>query len=446
MTDKYRLFSWEFSYFSGKVRSYMRYKEHFDALGPGFEDILCSYDLILGLLAPNTGSSTVPQVLSPDGTWTHDSSEIIDYFEHRHPERNVIPDPRTQPRQCVAAYLLELLADEWMVVWGFWERWHHSKAGIEPSQLEYNLLQWGSAFAPGASGAGRRAAARTMFDGPLGVKDADTNPRGVYQGLHDLGMTDRTQAAWTASNDRLLGLLETHFDEHDFVFGGRPSLADFALMGPLYPHLYRDPVPGFQMRTRFPLVAQWVERTNGTNALDARSYNQQLYSLVDGALVGRPATSHGGEWLPDDAIPETLEPILGVFFEEMWPVLESTMERTATFLASDAHEPGSELPSYTFHASAGFEALQQGDGPLTHEFEIGGVRERRMVVPYHVWMLQRLADVVRAATASPEGRQSIVGMLAPHPAGGALLEFDERLASCRVRKEGGRIFSEAPTP
>lgn len=442
MTDKYRLFSWELSYFSGKVRSYMRYKEYFQALGPGFEDVLCPYDLILGLLAPNTGSVTVPQVLAPDGTWIHDSSEIIDFFERRYPERAVTPDPRTRPRQCVAAYLLELLADEWMVVWGFWERWHHSKAGVEPSHLAYNLLQWGSAFAPGESGTGRRAAAQAMFDGPLGVKDADTNLRGTYQGLHDLGMTERTQAAWTESNDRLMELLEAHFDEHDFVFGGRPSLADFALMGPLYPHLYRDPVPGFQMRTRFPLVAQWVERTNGTNALDARSYNQRLYSLVDGELVGRPATSHGGEWLPDDAIPETLVPILDVFFAEMWPVLESTMKRTAAFIASDRHDAGAELPSYTFHASAGFEEFQRGDGSLTHEFEIGGVRERRMVVPYHVWMLQRLADAIRAATASVDGRRSIEEMLARHPRGEALLDLDQRLAPCRVSKKGGRIFSE----
>lgn len=441
MADPYRLFSWELSYFSGKVRAYMRYKDYFDALGPGFEDILCPYDLILGLLAPNTGSVTVPQVLAPDGTWIHDSSEIIDSLEARHPERPVVPDPRTSPRQALAAYLLELLADEWMVVWGFWERWHHSLDEVEPNQLEYNLLQWGSAFAPAENGSGRRAAARTMFDGPLGVKDAHTNRRGTYQGLFELGMTEKTQAAWTESNDRLLGLLNQHFDEHDFVFGGRPSLADFGLMGPLYPHLYRDPVPGFQMRTQYPLVAQWVERTNGTNALDARSYNQKLYSLVDGELVGRPATSHGGEWLPNDEIPDTLQPILGVFFNEMWPVLESTIERTTAFIESDAHTKGNELPAYTFHASPGFEEAQGSDGPLNHEFEIGGVRERRMVVPYHLWMLQRIADVITTASETDGRRDALAGLIESVGGDPGLLDLESRLAGCRVRKEGGRIFS-----
>ena len=442
MSDQIRLFSWELSYFSGKVRAYLRYKDHFGALGAGYEDILCSYDLILNLLAPNTGSVTVPQVLLPDGTWVHDSSEIIDVVERRHPETPIHPDPRARPRQSLASYLVELLADEWMVVWAFWERWHHCQDGVRPSQLAFNQQQWGSAFAPAETGLGRRAAGATMFDGPLGVKDSRTNVRGVYAGLRDLGMTEKTQAAWTASTERILDLLEAHFDEHDFLLGGRPCLGDFGLMGPLYAHLYRDPVPGYDMRLRHPLVAQWVERTNGTNALDARSYNQRLYSLENGELVGRPATSHGGEWLADDGIPDTLVPLLAVFFEEMWPVLDSTIERTTAFIASEEHERGAELPAYTFHASPGFEAHQQS-GALSHRFTLGGVEEQRMVVPYHLWMLQRLADPLRASLDSDPGRTSVRELLESLPGGTALLELDDRLSGCRVRKEGGRIFSVA---
>jgi glutathione S-transferase len=441
MSDRHQLFSWELSYFSGKVRSYLRYKDHFGALGPGFEDILASYELILGLLVPNTGSVTVPQIRTSDGTWIHDSSEIIDYFETVYPSCPVVPDPNERPQQCVASYLLELLADEWMVVWGFWERWHHCLDGVEPNQLAFNQLQWGSAFAPNLTGAGRSDAARAMFDGPFGVAAAPAELLGPYAGLQELGMTGRTQDAWTESTRRILAILDRHFDEHDFVFGGRPSLADFALMGPLYPHLYRDPVPGFEMRIHHPLVAQWVERTNGTNALDARSYNQKLYSLVDGELVGRPATSHDGEWTQEDVIPSSLAPLLGVFFEEMWPVLESSVERLSSFLSSPAHTRGGELPSLTFRASPGFEEHQQGDGALTHEFEIGGVRERRMVVPYQVWMLQRLARVVRPLRETASGRQALESLLTPYPGGMRLLELDSLLAACPLRKEGGRLFS-----
>lgn len=442
MTRPYRLFSWEHSYFSGKVRAYLRYKEWCGGLGDGFEDILATPDLIFGLLVPATQSNTVPQIQAPDGTWVQDSSEIIDYCEAAHPAPAVIPDPAARPRQALASYLLELLADEWMVVYGFFERWHHTIEGVEPNQAIFNAQQWGPAFQPDADGPGRRAAGQLLFDGPLGVKDRESNLRGVFLGLHGMGVTPATEAAWKASNDHILGLLERHFEQHDFVLGGRPSLGDFGLMGPLYAHLFRDPVPGFEMRTRFPLVAEWVERTNGTNALNSRSYNQKLYSLgPDGELVPRPATSHGGEWLEDDEVPDTLLDVLGVFFSEMWPVLESSMERVTALAASDDFAPGSELAGKTFTPTPGFEALQTGDGPLTHDFEIGGIKERRMVFPYHIWMLQRLAAVLGSCTESGANRAAIEAMLGRFDGGSRFLDLETSLSGCRVRKTGGRIFA-----
>lgn len=33
--------------------------------------------------------------------------------------------------------------------------------------------------------------------------------------------------------------LEAHLDVHDYILGGRPCLADFSLLGPLYGHIFR---------------------------------------------------------------------------------------------------------------------------------------------------------------------------------------------------------------
>jgi glutathione S-transferase len=367
-----------------------------------------------------------------------DSSEIIDFCERAHPEPAVTPPP-SSPQQRLAAYLIELLADEWMVVYGFWERWYYTLPQVQPNHGRFNAQQWGGFMLPHGSGEERLERARFVFQRGLAPEDESA---GVYAGLRALGMTEKTQAAWEASNERLLDRLEAHFGAHDFALGGRPSLADFGLMGPLYAHLYRDAVPGFRMRTRHPLVAEWVERTNGTNALNARSYNQKLYSLgEDGALVSEPATSDGGEWLADDAIADTLIPVLEVFFDEMWPMLVSSMDALTRFVQSDAHGPGAELPGKTFTATPGFEELQTGEGSLTHFFEIGGVRERRMVVPYHAWMLQRIADVLRDTD-----RASVDGFLGQFKAGAELFQLDELLAGCRVRKQGGLLFSETRGP
>lgn len=438
----YRLFSWEHSYFSGKVRACLRYKAHFGALA--YEDVLATPELIQGLLIPATQTNVVPQLQTPDGRWVQDSSEILDFCERAHPAPAVIP-PASAPRQRLAAHLLELLADEWMLVYAFWARWRSARDESVPSHAAFNEQQWGAVLAPGAEGVARRKIGRIFFERAFGIHEASAAPRGVYAGLRELGVTPRTEVAWEASNTRLLTRLEAHFATHDFALGGLPSLADFALLGPLYAHLYRDAVPGFELRTRFPLVAEWVERTNHEGCLNARSYGQQLYALDPrGELVARPATSDGGAWLADDAIPATLLPVVGVFFEEMWPVLTSALATLRTYLASSQHVPGAELPGKSFTATPGFEALQTGGGPLSHEFELGGVRERRMVTAYHAFMLQRLAGVLRECTATPAARASIEAFLAGFAKGNELLGLDGQLEGCRVRKEGGRIFACQP--
>ncbi|MCH2171946.1 glutathione S-transferase C-terminal domain-containing protein [Myxococcota bacterium] len=438
----YRLFSWEHSYFSGKARAYLRYKHHCGDLGEGYEDILATPELIEGLLTPRSGSGAVPQLEAPDGTWIQDSSEIIDYCEAAHPRTPVIPDPETLPRQCLASYLIELLADEWMVVPGFWERWYFSEEGHAFSHLRYNEQQWGSVIAPDASGEQRRAAGAAFFEAAFGISHSRTRPKGVYAGLVHLGVNERTEQAWQASQHRILEVLEAHFSIHDYILGGRPSLGDFGLLAPLYAHLYRDAVSGFALRTHFPLVSEWVERTNGENALNARRYGQRLYSLNEnGNLVGRVANTDGGEWLPDDAIPETLMPLLQVFFQEMWPVLSDASAVLGAYIASDAHRPDGELPGKTFTATPGFEEQQTGEGPLTHPFEIGGIRSRRMVVPYQIWMLQRLNGALGRSLATPTGRSAVTGLVEPFERGEELLAMDDLLAGCKVRKRGARLFS-----
>ncbi len=440
----YKLFSWEHSYFSGKARAYLRYKQRMGGLGDGFEDVLATPELIAGLLTPRSGSGAVPQLLAPDGTWVQDSSEIIDFCEAAHPEPRVNPSPSQTPRQSVAAYLIELLADEWMVVPGFWERWFFSEDGQALSHRGFNEEQWGAVLAAGAPGDARRAAGAEFFEVAFGISEARTNPRGVYGGIVSLGVTEKTERAWQESQHQLLALLDQHFTVHDFALGGRPSLADFGLMGPLYAHLYRDAVPGFALRTYFPFLCEWVERTNGEGSLNARTYDQKLYSLDEhGELVGRPASSDGAAWLSNDEVPASLLPVLAVFFDEMWPVLRTAMERLTAFIASDAHPPGGELPGKTFSMTPGFEALQSGDGALTQEFEIGGLGERRMVIPYQMWMLQRLAAVLDQARAEPQGRNAVDSLLENFDGGNELLELSDRLAGCRVRKEGALLYSEA---
>ena len=65
---------------------------------------------------------------------------------------------------------------------------------------------------------------------------------------------------------------------YPFVLGHSPSTADFGLLGPIYAHLYRDPVPGAILRRDYPLVCQWAVRCHeGTPSPQVQNIN----SLTD---------------------------------------------------------------------------------------------------------------------------------------------------------------------
>ncbi|WP_222873656.1 hypothetical protein [Hankyongella ginsenosidimutans] len=104
--------------------------------------------------------------------------------------------------------------------------------------------------------------------------------------------------------------------QHRYVLGGRPTLADHALMGPLYGHLYRDPRSGEHMYTVAPRVADWVERMNFP-----------------------PATF--GDLAADDIVPEGVVAMLALLWRDYAGVVAGTLDANAAWIA--AH-PGEELP------------------------------------------------------------------------------------------------------
>src|SRR5262249_10210484 len=110
-----------------------------------------------------------------------------------------------------------------------------------------------------------------------------------------LGVSEETASGIEAHYEGFLADFSAHLRQMPFILGSRPSLADFALFGPLYGPLYRDPASGELMKRLAPSVAEWVER---------------LERVAPG----------GGELLANDQIPETLHPILKRQLAEQTPV------------------------------------------------------------------------------------------------------------------------------
>jgi hypothetical protein len=64
-----------------------------------------------------------------------------------------------------------------------------------------------------------------------------------------------------------------------------------------------------------------------------------------------------------------------------------------------------------------------------------------VVVPYQIWMLQRVGEAIAACTATDDGRLAIEGLLGNFDRGPELLQLETLLAGCRVRKERALLFS-----
>lgn len=327
------LLGWELSYFSGKVRSYLRFKEvpfverPIDFIGFRFR-------------APRaTGAAAIPIVITPEGTWLQDSSAILDALEVRFPERGIVPGT---PVQRFVAYLLELWGDEFWIPAGMHTRWSHAENyPLFEREVGGHLLPW----LPRALQDRAAAHAAGMM-------------RGHLPGVGIVPAQVPTLDAWIAQT---LDQLEAHFAVHPYLLGGRPTLADFGLIAPLYGHLGRDPWPKRELIAKRPHVRAYIER------------------------MARPAQADG-ELEADDAIPETLVPIVSAALRELLPFVAGTRDELLRFMA----EQGGHKP------------VPRGLGPVEHPLGTG--RYSRAALPYVLWMFQRMRDAQRDGTPVEQAR------------------------------------------
>lgn len=309
----------EVSYYTGKVRAYLRYK------GIPFEELAATRKVYEEIIIPRTGVRFIPVLITHDDVAIQDSQAIMDHLEARYPERAIDPEG---PVQQLVSLLLEVYADEWLVLPAMHYRWNI------PENRSFAMAEFGRLSAPEASAAEQLAIGERIAKPFAGALPA-------------LGVDARTAAQVEASYLALLAELEQHLGAHRYLLGDRPVRADFALYGPLYAHLYRDPASGRKMKQAAPSVARWVERM-------------------------RAADTEPGSLLAEDAIPEALDPVLARMFREFGPVLARTIEQ----LAAAQPQPDGSLPR----------AIGR------HAFELAGARGERAVYPFNAYRWQRARD------------------------------------------------------
>lgn len=319
----YRLHGALGSPYSMKMRSLMRYRRIPHAW---VQDFGARQALFGQVKAP-----VIPLLEYPDGSVANDSTLLTRDLEARHEGRSVIHDDVCH---AFLAFLIEDFADEWMTKAMFAYRWLDE---VDQRQMSRWLAFDSMVGTPGLGAAQQEAMASQFRDRQVGRMPL-------------VGCTAANNALIVASTRRLLEIMDAHVSDGLFLFGTRPSEAEFALYGQLS-QLGTDPTPQAMMRGDFPLAYRWLAHVEDLSGID-------------------------GEWGPAGPM---VEPILALIGEVYLP-----------FLAANAAAQESGASEVRFSA-------------MGHDF----------VQPPFRYQVKCLAELRRAWTAiDPDCAADVVSLLA----------------------------------
>lgn len=345
---EYRLYGVPHSLYSGVARCYLRTQ------GIAYLELPTSHPDFARRIVPGIGRSIIPVLETPSGEIIQDSLDIIEHFERSGVAWSAWPEG---PLQRVLAVLVQYYGSQAMLRHAMHYRWSF------PARQEVFLRD---AF---VSGSGPEMAEKIMAR--------------MQSYLPQLGVTEATVPLIEQSYEELLDILNVHFREHPYLFGGRPSVGDYGLIGPMFAHLGRDPVPGDLMKRRAPRVFRWVERMTAPG-LDTPDF-----------------FDYGPDFMADDGIPETLEPLLPHIADEIFPELTDKLafldEHVAELRPRDG-QPVSEKPHqrYIGQVDTHFRSVPVPSG----------------VQPYLLYVLRQADRII--AGLSAEDRSRVLDALKPY--------------------------------
>jgi glutathione S-transferase len=238
MAETYRLHGANPSPYSQKMRAIMRYRR----LPFIWDNDGTARDVAIAAQLP----PVIPVLEFPDGRLMNDSTPLAYELERLHPAaRSIVPD---DPGLAYLSDLIEDFADEWVTKIMFHYRWFYA------DDRKFAQL-WISGDRMIGAPPAKRQAMMTAF-----------NDRQVGR-MAIVGCTEANRPIIEESYFRLLDILGPHVAQMPYLFGSRPSLADFGLFGQLI-ILATDPTPEAEMRRRAPDVFLWLLRLDDASGVE----------------------------------------------------------------------------------------------------------------------------------------------------------------------------------
>ena len=278
------------------------------------------------------GRRGMPTIEFADGAVIRDSVAIVDYFEQEGGHPN---SPQT-PKHKIINRLLDVIAAEGMLRPAVHYRWNFPEN--EPLiQFQFEHM--------------------TPID-PAVEFTVEGRFAKMRQACIDLGVPEENHALVESLYFDLVEKLDAHFANYPHLLGGRPSVADFGLIAPMYGHLGRDIKPLSILHEHGNWVLRWVERMNRPEP-DVGEYENPLE-----------------DYFADDEIPDTLVDVLKQFAIDFVPETLAACDANNEWLASENPAAGSEVPRV-----AGFGT-----------FEVKGNVIHAGAQPFRFYLLRRVQD------------------------------------------------------
>jgi glutathione S-transferase len=221
------------------------------------------------------GTHFIPGLETPEGWFIHDTTPIGLMLNAKYSDRPILP---ATPVQRIAAHLLEDWADEWFGRYAISSRWCYPH-NVDHVAIGFYANFIGKFMDEGLTEAERAEAAERikLVRDNFGLNACANRGCGPDQAVHV-----------RRDFEQLMVHAERHYRQYRFLLGDRASLGDFTFAGLFKAHIAADPEPRSWIEGCAPAMLEYMNRV-----FDARTDD--------------------GQYLSDDALPETLTP----FFEHM---------------------------------------------------------------------------------------------------------------------------------